>query len=70
MVKIDNKEIEKMRKEVTVPIGIFSDRNYGVLENLCKHLKLTHKFRNCDIAKLLNRDDRTIWTVISRVKTK
>ncbi len=64
------KDISKLKKEISVPIAIFDDRRLGVLECLVRYLRDTLKLRNTDIAKILNRDDRTIWTVYSRVKQK
>lgn len=67
MVKQD---IEKLKKELSIPISIFDDRQLGILECLVRYLREVIKLRNTDIAKLLNRDDRTIWTVYHRVKEK
>lgn len=53
-----------------VPISIFKDRSLGMLEALTEYLKDTLNLRYCQIASLLNRDDRTIWTVHNRAKRK
>jgi len=63
-------DIEKLKKEISIPISIFDDRRFGVLECLVKYLREVIKLRNTEIAKILNRDDRTIWTVYHRVKEK
>ena len=52
-----------------IPVLIFRDRRLSVLENIVYYLKnkgLSHH----KIAVLLNRDDRTIWTVDYRAKLK
>ncbi len=53
-----------------IPISIFTDRRFGPLEAVCKHLKEKHKLSNCEIADILGRDDRTIWTCYNRIKNK
>ena len=53
-----------------VPITIFKDRSLSVLETLTEYLKDTFNLRYCEIASLLGRDDRTIWTVYHRAKKK
>ncbi len=56
-------------KEVMIPSSIFRDRSVSVLEAIVEYLKgrdMTYH----EIAILLNRDDRTIWTVYSRTKKK
>lgn len=61
---------KKKKKEIFVvseseyylPFEIFRDRNLGVLENICLYLKDEYKLSFHEIAILLRRDDRTIWT--------
>lgn len=53
-----------------LPFYIFKDRTFGTLEVIVRHLKEELNLRYCQIASLLNRDDRTIWTVYNRVKRK
>jgi len=54
----------------SVPIHIFTNRKLAVLEALTQYLKDEFNLRYCEIASLLNRDDRTIWTVYQRAKRK
>lgn len=68
-MKGTQKEINKIRKNFTVPVGLFSNRTYGVLEILVHEMR-KKGLRNCDIARILNRDDRTIYTVIHRYDEK
>ena len=53
-----------------VPAALFAERKLSVLETLAHYLQTTLKLSLHDIAVLLNRDDRTIWTVCSRARKK
>ncbi|HLD87149.1 MAG TPA: hypothetical protein VJB12_03715 [Candidatus Nanoarchaeia archaeon] len=55
---------------LSVPLKIFQDRGLGVLEALSEHLKEKRGMRYCEIAQLLGKDDRTIWTACARAKKK
>jgi hypothetical protein len=44
-----------------VPAEIFRERKLGILEILTKYLKEEKNFRYTQIAKVLSRDERTIW---------
>jgi hypothetical protein len=57
-------------KSINVPTSVFKDRSVSVLESMVRFLKEKHNLTYHEIAVLLNRDDRTIWTVYSRVKKK
>ena len=54
----------------SIPVSILQDRNLSVLENIASYLKDTFGLAYHKIALLLNRDDRTIWTVYQRAKKK
>lgn len=56
--------------EVSLSSAIFRDRKLSVLEVLVEYLKDKKELSYHEIAVLLNRDDRTIWTVYNRVKKK
>lgn len=53
-----------------IPCHLFAPRKLSVLETLVIYLKKEYKLQNKKIADLLNKDPRTIWTVLSRVKIK
>lgn len=55
---------------VNIPIEIFQDRSLAVLEVLVRYMKDDLGLSYAEIAVLLNRDDRTIWTVYNRGKKK
>jgi hypothetical protein len=52
-----------------IPLSLFTARKFSVLEIVVKYLK-EQKLSNHEIGGLLHRDDRTIWTVISRLQKK
>jgi len=53
--------IEKQRKEL-VPVNIFNNNKLSALESIVKYLKENINLSNKEIARLLNRDSRTIWS--------
>jgi len=55
--------------DINIPIMKFSDRDFTIFESLVLYLK-NYGLRNHEIAVRLHRDDRTIWSVYSRVKKK
>ncbi|MFH1649705.1 MAG: hypothetical protein ABIA93_04105 [Candidatus Woesearchaeota archaeon] len=57
-------------RSLDIPLKIFQDRNVAVMEALVRYLKDDIKLTNHEIAELINRDDRTIWTVYSRATKK
>lgn len=54
----------------SVPCSIFKDRRLSILENMAFFLKNSYHLTFHDIAVLLNRNDRTIWTVHHRALRK
>jgi hypothetical protein len=55
---------------IDIPAEIFQDRNVAVLERLSEYLKDKLNLNYHEIAVLLNRDERTIWTCYNRAKKK
>lgn len=55
---------------VMIPSFVFKDRQLKVLEVLVEYLKDNCNLSYHEIAVLLNRDDRTIWTVYHRANKK
>ncbi len=54
----------------SIPVSILQDRNISVLENVVFYLKNNFGLTYHKIAVLLNRNDRTIWTVYQRAIKK
>ena len=55
---------------VKIPTYIFRDRSVAVLECMVEFMKDKRQLSYHQIALMLNRDDRTIWTVYNRTKSK
>ncbi len=53
-----------------IPISILKDRKFSVLESIVSYLKDNFNLRYSEIAILLNRDERNIWTVYNRAMKK
>lgn len=53
-----------------IEISVLSDRKFSILESIVMFLKDKKNLTFHKIALLLDRDDRTIWTVYSRAKKK
>ena len=53
-----------------VPVSVFKDRKFSVLEALVSYLKENFNLRYSEIATLLAPDERNIWTVYNRYKKK
>jgi len=55
---------------IEIPIDIFKNRTLAPLESITSYLKDNKGLSFHEIAVLLNRDDRTIWTCHNRAKKK
>ncbi len=64
------KLIDKINKDINVPVEIFANRKLSSLEAISTYMKDNMELRYNEIAKLLGKDDRTIWTVVNRAKKK
>ncbi|MBW2976918.1 hypothetical protein KY347_05730 [Candidatus Woesearchaeota archaeon] len=67
--KMEAKFVEEI-SPYHIPVSILKNRKLSVLENLVSYFKDTFGLTYHKIAFLLNRDDRTIWTVYQRAKKK
>jgi hypothetical protein len=54
----------------TIPLSIVADRDVSIFETIVEYLKEHYGLSYHEIAVLLNRDDRTIWTVYNRASKK
>lgn len=70
--RIKDREVEKVATSSTIriPLSVLSNRSLGVLEAISLHLRENHQLRYAQIAQLLHRDDRTIWTACARARRK
>ena len=64
------KKEKQAEKRVFVPSSIFQDRDLAPLESISEYLKEEKGLSYHEIAELLKRDDRTIWTCCYRAKKK
>jgi len=64
------KEFEEQETEITIPPTIFCDRTLSILEHITNYLKENNNLNYTEIAKLLNRSPKTIWTVHQRSRRK
>ena len=55
---------------VDIPLQRLQERDLSIMESLVLYLKDEKKLTYHEIAELLNRDDRTIWTVHNRASKK
>ena len=69
---IKKKEERFIIKEVKyiLPLSIFKENKYGALELISEYLHDNYNLSYHEIAILLNRDDRTIWTSYHNIKKK
>ena len=68
--KLEAKFIIEEISPYSIPVKILQDRKISVLENVVSYLKDSFGLTYHAIAILLNRDDRTIWTVYQRALNK
>jgi len=61
---------EKSEEELSIPIEIFQERRFGILEIIVKFLKEEHHLRYKEIARIINRDERTIWVTYHKAVQK
>ncbi len=55
---------------VIIPVSVLSNRSLSLLESVIEYLKDSQGMNYHEIAVLLNRDDRTIWTCYNRACKK
>ena len=62
----DKKPIKVAASPIVFPVSLLRDRRLSALEHLASYLKEYHGMTYHEIAVLLKRDDRTIWTMYQR----
>jgi len=62
--------LKEKKESVHVPVSVFCNNSLSGLELVCKYLKEDLGIRIADIAKLLDRDYRTVWTTCSIANKK
>jgi predicted transcriptional regulator len=69
-LEIKNAEDKNNRDYIDIPSFVFKDRTLSVLEVMVEYLRDNKKMKLHEIALIINRDDRTVWTVYRRAKLK
>jgi len=62
--------VNTIDERYNIPVSLFSDRTFSILENLCIYLRDNFHLKYSEIAFLLNKNQRTIWTCCNRAKKK
>lgn len=65
-----SQEKNYIQNSLMIPLLIFSSPYLSPMESLIKYLKDDKKLKYNEIARLLNRDARTVWTAYHRAKYK
>jgi hypothetical protein len=55
---------------LAIPIEVLQNRDLSTLEAIVRYLKDEEGYTYSQIAHLLNRDDRTVWTTYKRAVKK
>ncbi len=58
------------KSQYIIPVSAFADRRYSNLECVVAYLKDSYGLKFSEIAALLKRDQRTVWTVYNRMRKK
>jgi len=69
-IKKRKEKLPVKESKFLIPVSIFKDRKFSVLEALVSYLRDNFNLRYSEIATLLARDERNIWTVYNRAKKK
>lgn len=56
--------------EIEIPLAIIGNRRLSTLESIICYLKDVLGMKYCDIARLIGRNDRTVWTCYQRSRKK
>lgn len=66
--RIYESEIQDLlkKKELYLPISVFDNKELSSLETITKYLKENLNLAYHEIALILNRDDRTIWSTYNK----
>jgi hypothetical protein len=62
--------IRRKQGAIAIPIEILQNRDFSAMEAVVCYLKEEHGLTYSEIASVLNRDDRTVWTTYHRAQKK
>lgn len=60
----------KISEEMLVPVSIFQDNKFSILECLISYLKDVKQMKNSKIAAMISKNPNNIWTIYNRKKSK
>jgi hypothetical protein len=67
---VKNKKTTRIdNSSLMMPLGVFREHNFSIFESVVYYLK-NKNISYAEIGRLLHKDQRTIWTVHSRLKNK
>lgn len=69
-VKKHNLQLDTSNYTITIPLKFLKNRKYSTFELLIIYLKENSKLKTAQIATLLNRNYKTIWTTYQRAIKK
>ncbi|MBR9675882.1 hypothetical protein GOV05_02630 [Candidatus Woesearchaeota archaeon] len=59
-----------LEEKIHIPLEVLKNRELGMLESITLYLKDEKEMKFSEIAKALNRDQRTIWATYNKAKKK
>ena len=69
-LKKQNSSVLLFPSKVWIPVNIFQDRKFAVLEMLVIYLKENNNLKINEIADMLDKSKSTVWTVFNRARKK
>lgn len=61
---------EREAESFFIPSEVIRDRMLSVLESIVEYLKEVRKLSFVEISRVINRDERNVWTIYNRAKKK
>ena len=68
--KVKDHDLKISQSRYYIPVSLLAKKKLSILESIVYHLKISENLGFHQIAILLHRDDRTVWTVYSRAVSK
>lgn len=62
--------IIERHSDIRIPHAIFRNTSLSIMEAIVDYLKTDHGLMFCEIAAILDRDERNVWTVYNRAQKK
>lgn len=62
--------LKEANPEFLIPLEVLRNRDFSILESVSAYLKENFRLNFHQIGSILDRDERTIWTVYNRLKEK